>query len=117
MATVSSNGTVEAVADGATVITAVNRDNLAATSSCTIYVVSPSGSIHDIDMENVKAYFYDGRLYIIGFTGKTAYLYNSYGQLIQAIDCPTSHKIIEANLPEGLYILKAGEKVYKLSVK
>ena len=117
VATVSSNGTVEAVADGATVITAVNRDNLAATSSCTIYVVSPSGSIHDINMENVKAYFYDGRLYIIGFTGKTAYLYNSYGQLIQAIDCPTSHKIIEANLPEGLYILKAGEKVYKLSVK
>ena len=119
VATVNENGTVKAVAEGSTTITATANDGSGLTAACKVTVKKEDTGILNTTDTTLSVQSQDGVIVIEGIAkGAAVYIYDTVGRQIATATAINRSVAIETNLPEGSIVnVKIGQYNIKVQIK
>ena len=111
VASVSDRGLVTIHKKGKAVITATTTDGSGKSATCSILVRSTVGNAL---LPEARIYTADGRLYLTLPNAASVRIYNLNGTLVRNFTAPAGETSLA--LPQGVYVVKAGEKTEKVFI-
>ena len=111
VASVSDRGLVTIHKKGKAVITATTTDGSGKSATCSILVCS---TVANAALPEARIYAAGGRLYLTLQTAAPVRIYNLNGTLVRNFNAPAGETSI--TLPQGVYVVKAGEKTEKVFI-
>ena len=112
VASVSDRGLVTIHKKGKAVITATATDGSGKSATCSILVRS---TVSNALLPEARIYTADGRLYLTLSRAETVHIYNVSGALVRTFNTPAGETSLA--LPQGVYVVRAGERTEKVAVQ
>ena len=111
VASVSDRGLVTIHKKGKAVITATATDGSGKSATCSILVRS---TVANALLPEARIYTADGRLYLTLPNAASVHIYNLNGTLVRNFTAPAGETSLA--LPQGVYVVRAGERTEKVLV-
>ena len=111
MASVSDRGLVTIHKKGKAVITATTTDGSGKSATCSILVRS---TVSNALLPEARIYTADGRLYLTLPNAASVRIYNLNGTLVRTFTAPAGETTVA--LPQGVYIVRGGERTEKVFI-
>ena len=111
VASVSDRGLVTIHKKGKAVITATTTDGSGKSATCSILVRS---TVSNALLPEARIYTAEGRLYLTLPNAASVRIYNLNGTLVRNFTAPAGETSLA--LPQGVYVVKAGEKTEKVFI-